>query len=197
VKVKPEEKQTAFLDAYLPAHARLERYVRSLTRDEEEARDVTADTILEAYERFDSLRDQGAFLSFVFTIAKRRLGRLRWRRRLFRRLDTEIAADFPALAEVSPDSAADARLLRDALHRLPPAMREAVVLHELADLPLESVAGIQKATLSAVKQRVRRGRIRLARLLGVEKNSSNDSPVNPGVSRDEAPRIAGEDGLLP
>jgi RNA polymerase sigma-70 factor (ECF subfamily) len=45
-----------------------------------------------------------------------------------------------------------------ALSSLKPAEREAVVLFDLEGLSLEEVAGLQKASLSAVKSRLARGR---------------------------------------
>ena len=164
--VKPDNKQAQFLGAYLPVHARLERYVRSMTRETEDVRDTISDTVREAYERFDEVRDKRAFLSFIFTIARRKLSRMRWRRRLFQPADESLLRQQQG-SEEGPDAAAELRLLDDALLRLPHKLREALVLHELSDLPLERVAEIQQASLSAVKQRVRRARLRLRKLLGV------------------------------
>lgn len=177
------EKQAAFLHAYLPIHTRLERYVRNMTRDEEEARDVTSDTILETYERFDGIREPGALLSFVFTVARRKLGRYRWRRRLFSS-QPFVESMEPGDDGPSPDAAAEARLLRETLQRLPAAQREAVVLHELSDLPLLDVARLQGCSLASAKQRVHRGRQRLAVLLGVPVAAA-DAPA--GIVAEQRP----------
>ena len=173
----PEDKQSQFLRAYLPVHARLDRYVRSMTRDADDARDAVGDTVLEAYEQFEGIRDTAAFLSFIFTIARRTLSRMRWRRRLFHHQDDETMEQFASVLQ-SPETAAEIRLLHDALRRLPRAQREALVLHELSDLPLERVAEIQHASLSAVKQRVRRARLHLKDLLGVDAHDAERSHLH-------------------
>ena len=51
--------------------------------------------------------------------------------------------------------------LHQALALLPDAQREAVILFEISGFNLKEVAEIQEASLSAVKQRLKRGRERL------------------------------------
>ena len=51
------------------------RYVRALTPDAEDARDIAGETLLRAFESFDRLRDHSSFLFYLITIAKR----LHWR----------------------------------------------------------------------------------------------------------------------
>jgi RNA polymerase sigma-70 factor (ECF subfamily) len=55
-----------------------------------------------------------------------------------------------------------------ALRELPEKQRVAVMLHHLADLTVEQVAGETGSSVSAVKQQLARGRKALAALLGEE-----------------------------
>ena len=54
-----------------------------------------------------------------------------------------------------------------ALRRIPDEMREAVVLHYIADLSVEQIATETGTPSGTVKARLHRGRARLAELLGV------------------------------
>src|SRR5688500_15221113 len=64
-------KQERFMSLFDPVHDRLEHFAIALTRNGEAARDIVGETILIAYESFDSLRHPEAFLSYLFTIARR------------------------------------------------------------------------------------------------------------------------------
>jgi len=59
--------------------------------------------------------------------------------------------------------------LFDAILRLPEQQREAVVLHHLADLPLEEIARRLGVAVGTLKSRLARGRSTLADLLGDER----------------------------
>jgi RNA polymerase sigma factor (sigma-70 family) len=159
------ERQQSFMELYLPLRDRLARFARTLERTEEDVEDLVGETMLAAYERFETVRTPQAFLSFLFTIAVRAHRRRAWRARLFGRLDNgdDHAAAPSALA---PDVYADVRLLRRALMRLPAKQRETVTLFEISGLSLEEVREIQGGSLSGVKSRLTRGRHRLAELLG-------------------------------
>ncbi len=156
---------------YGPLQPRLSRYARALSRDDEEARDLVAEATLQAYERFDSLRDHNAFLSWIFTITTRIYRKKGIRGKYHADWDQEKGDQIKAHGS-SPDRSADVRLLYDALARLPEEQREAVTLFEIADVPLKEIARIQGVSLSGAKSRVTRGRARLAELLGVTEQNS-------------------------
>lgn len=147
--------------------ASLERYVLALTGDRETGRDVVAETVLIAYERFETLRTPAAFLSFLFTIATRvHRQHLRVAKRTESIGEEQIEQLFdPGLM---PDVAADIGAVYRALGKLPEKQREAVVLFEIMGVPMKEIVEIQGGTLTAVKVRISRGRKRLSVLLGVE-----------------------------
>lgn len=163
---KPTTRREQFMRLYEPLRPKLSRFAMAMTNDREEARDLVAETTLQAYEGFDSVRDHTAFLSWLFTIASRIYKKRSLRERWYDDYDEEHARRMPD-SGTSPDASADVALLYKALSRLPDEQREAVILFEISDLPLKEIARIQGSTLSGVKSRVTRGRKRLAKLLGV------------------------------
>ena len=158
-----------------------------MTRDPEAGRDLMSDVVLAAWERFDSLREEEAFLSFLFTIARRTFHRRRRRAQLFGEYD-EATARTLAGNDGTVWIGADVRTLYDALARLPEAQREAVILFEITGLSLKEIAVVQNASLSAVKSRIARGRTRLAHLLGATpeiaagRNAERAAIVGPDLS---------------
>jgi RNA polymerase sigma-70 factor, ECF subfamily len=176
-----------FLKLLGPVHDRLSRFVVSTTRDAFEAEDLLSETVLVAFERFHTLRDRKAFVSFLFTIATR-IHRQQYRRRREDLYDPELAEAIPSQA-ASPEQAAEIRLVREALALLPEKQRETVVLFEVSGFTLEEIREIQGGTLSGVKSRLRRGREQLAKLLGVSATKSEHSN-HLYLSRSRARRLA-------
>ena len=165
--MKRNKRQERFLALLEPRLEDLSRFCLAMTHEVEGGRDLMSDVILAAWERFDSLRDEEAFLSFLFTIARRTYHRRHRRERFFGEYDEQAALNI-AVNGTPVWIGADVRALYDALAKLPEVQREAIVLFELTGLSLKEVAEVQKASLSAVKSRVSRGRERLAELLGIE-----------------------------
>jgi RNA polymerase sigma-70 factor (ECF subfamily) len=163
-------KQQRFMDLLDPVHDRLARFAHALTRNRETARDLVQETLLIAYEHFDELKDESAFASWMFTIARRNFHKLNKRESFLEEYD-ENAAEKIEDTNIQPDVAMDIRILYDALARLPESQREAVVMFEISGLTLEEIHAIQGGSLSGVKSRIARGRRKLASLLGVEETS--------------------------
>lgn len=156
-----------FLRVVEPQRERLWRFVRvSVRGDDELARDVMAETILLALERFHQVRDEQAIVSWLFTIARNVLVSYRRRHGRTDRFAHQTADDLPAVTP-SPDRLADVALLHDAMACLSPLLRETLMLADVADMTLADVAAVQGATEAAVKARVSRARERLRTLLGV------------------------------
>src|SRR3989338_8114910 len=67
----PVSKQDRFLSLYEPVHNRFERFCRARVYGKMEFRDLMNETLLVAFEKFDSLRSEAAFLSFIIGISIR------------------------------------------------------------------------------------------------------------------------------
>lgn len=183
-----EDRQLTFLALLEPHRNALWRFVRSMSRSTTEAEDLFGETVLQAWEGFHRLRDEQAFVSFVFTIASRLQKRQRWRSALFGTYDEEAAHETPH-PDPLPDAQADVEYLRCCLLKLPAAVREAVVLFDVLGLSLEEVRTIQGGTLSGVKSRLKRGRERLASMLeaDIEHVPSNVSAPRLTIARIPGP----------
>jgi RNA polymerase sigma-70 factor (ECF subfamily) len=158
--------QDECLKLLTPAYQRLWRFALATTHDHVDAQDLLSETVVEAFERFHTLRDRQAFVGFLFTIATRIQRHKERRAKWFGSYDELAAMQLPS-GEGSPEMSAEIRLLIDALEKLPIKEREAVVLFELSGFTLQEIRAIQSGTLSGVKSRLRRGRVRLAGILGV------------------------------
>src|SRR2546429_342097 len=113
-----ETRKEHFLILLEAAHTRLWRFAFSITHDATEAEDLLSDTVLAAFERFETLKDPQAFTSFLFTIATRINRHNQNRKRRFGTYDQDFAESIPS-AGSSPETAADIRLIREALSLLP------------------------------------------------------------------------------
>jgi RNA polymerase sigma-70 factor (ECF subfamily) len=154
-----------FMRLLMPAYKRLEDFAFAMARDREEARDLVAQTVLVAFESFDRLRDDQAFVAYLFTIASREFQRGRRRSRWFGPF-SQPGAERIEYRGTAPDVSVDVDLLYTALARLPHREREAVVLFEISGFSMKEVRAIQGGSLSGVKVRIFRARRRLAVLLG-------------------------------
>ncbi len=162
---------------FTPLQSRLERYIVQLVGNREDATDVLQDTVLAAWQHFDTLRDNSSFGAYVYTIASNMVKRRHRKAKLFARWNDEYDETLEA-ATPSPERSVDIALIKSALAELPLAAREAILLHDLQGLSIEEVRKIQGGTISAVKVRLMRARRQLAKKLGVDSTPSPSlSPV--------------------
>jgi RNA polymerase sigma-70 factor (ECF subfamily) len=160
-----EDRKQSFFILYEPVHLSFQRFCRARTSSADDAKDLIAETVLKAYEGIHRLRDEKAFLAFLFGIASRILMK-QYRRQKFRGLfDTQ--SQTVEDTRRTPEEELDVQFLYDAIKRLPPKYQEAVVLHSISGFSLQEVADIQGSTLSAVKVRVQRAKIKLRKILRI------------------------------
>lgn len=177
-----------FLELLEPVYPRLSRYALAVTRNVEEAEDLTSDTILVALERFEKIQED-QFAGFLFKVASRLHKRKHYRER-FRVPFNFVQAERLVDSSSTSDRSAEIAIVMDALERLPHKMKETLVLFEVADLPLGEIRQIQGGTLSGVKSRLKRGREQLQKLLDVEEVATSHRPdtslKNLGIVLNEA-----------
>jgi RNA polymerase sigma-70 factor (ECF subfamily) len=133
-----------------------------------EAEDVSQETFLKAFERFDALRGSetaGGWLKTVATnLCLNHLSRHRRRWTLFSQLDTERGAFDAAEAEApAPDVSDEA--LEAALAALPDHQRVPLALFHFEDMSYERIAERLGVSLSKVKSDIFRARAALRRAL--------------------------------
>ena len=162
--MKDKASQERFFELLEPVYGNLERYALSVAGNREEAKDIVSDTVLIAFENFDKLRSEKAFLSFLFTIA----GRVRIDRfRKTKRMESTEPDKFDLLygKTQSPENYADIKILYRALDKLNPKIREALELYEIMGFSYKEISVLQQTSLSNVKLRIFRGRKKLKKLL--------------------------------
>jgi RNA polymerase sigma factor (sigma-70 family) len=134
---------------------RLWRAVFAFTADADVASDAVMEAFAQLLRRGDEVRDPNRWVwRAAFRIAA---GELQERRR-----------SAPTVDHGTYEIEGSARELVDALQRLSPKQRTAVVLHHAAGYPLREVATILGSTPGAVKVHLLRGRRRLRELLQEE-----------------------------
>lgn len=155
--------QTEFMALYGPHHIKLSNYCRSMARNRADADDLLNDTILAAYAQFDKLENRERFAGYLFTIASN-LFKKQLRRKKFRgKYDEKEALMLEDLA-ADTETRAELSIVMQKMELLPGLQREALILFHISDLPMEEIRNIQGGSLSAVKQRIKRGRERLMQL---------------------------------
>lgn len=158
------------------------RYARLLTRDAQGAEDLVQETVVRALERAAQFRGRvGCHL-----VAPDHVHPVRRRDPCAtpEPVDEEALVDaveadwrddaYTVTAEVVPERAERREELLDALLRLPVPYRTAIVLHDVEGLTASAVAEVQQVSLSAAKQRIRRGREMLVSALagGAERRAA-------------------------
>lgn len=125
-----------------------------------EAEDVVQDALIRAMERHHIYRVGAPLRPWILTIAINLCrGRLRspWWRRVFPLLGGEELRSPGRLDDDAADHDEDAKV-RSALAEIPPLYREALALFYLRDMSYAEMSEITGLGVSALKQRVRRGK---------------------------------------
>jgi RNA polymerase sigma-70 factor (ECF subfamily) len=148
-----------------PVHERACAFARGLARSRADGDDLFQASVLRAYERVDTLQDEGAFRTWLYRIVvsvhRNHLRSAWWRRwSPFRDEQLEREAHYRE-ADRAPESAASVKRARAALAKLPAAQREAIVMFEIEGMSVDEIADVQGVSASAVKSRLARGRERL------------------------------------
>lgn len=153
----PRSREAGFDAFYLEAAPRLVRQLHAMTGDLGEAQDCVQEAFARAWQRWDRLTGYDAPDAWVRSVAWRlAVSRFRRARTGARALLRQgVPADTP---DLSPDHVA----LVAALRTLPADQRRAIVLHHLADLPVQRVAEETGVPVGTVKARLSRGRAALA-----------------------------------
>lgn len=147
---------------YQASYQRLVVQLYGITGDLQEAQDVVQEAFVRALSRNGRLAAMDNPESWLRTVAVNE-ARSRWRRRQV--LDRLLLGRAVSQPVPVPGMSEDHVALVTALRELPRAQREAVVLHYLADLPVEEIATGLGVAAGTVKSRLHRARARLAVLL--------------------------------
>ena len=159
-----QNKQQYFLTLYQPVHNRFERFCRAHAFYDMPYEDLMNDTLLVAYKKFDQLKNEGAFLSFLIGISTRLLANSHRKNRAATVADELILTNY-ADPHRQVDRQFEVETLHKALAQLPDKQREALILFEITGFSIKEIMELQNSGLSAVKQRLARGRTALAAII--------------------------------
>jgi RNA polymerase sigma-70 factor (ECF subfamily) len=151
--------EAALAEVYHASYRRLVTQLYAFTTDLTEAQDVVQEAFARALAKPRALADVDAPEAWLRTVAVN-LVRRRWRRRQI--LATIMRKERPVQQLVAEPPGPERSDLRDALAALPRPYREVIVLHYLADLPVDEVASVLDIPVGTVKSRLSRGRSALA-----------------------------------
>ena len=134
----------------------------------DDAADAAQDALLAMIRKLDGFRGEAAFTTWLYRVAMNvcydHLRRAK-RRPVLRR-DEDAPAPEPALDDHA-DAVAGAHDVAAALEQVPEDFRVAIVLADVHDLPYDEIAKVLDLPVGTVKSRVHRGRIALAKALGI------------------------------
>ena len=166
-------------------HKRVYAICYRFTNDPTDAEDITQDVFIKVYRNLSSFdATKGSFQTWITTLTRNMLVDNYRRTRLDRAtdsLDATLSGD-PYGDQSGPtmaDRLADTRqnqeqrfaglelkaTIQQALKKLSPELREAVILRDLEDMDYKEIAIVLKIPEGTVKSRISRGRAELARLL--------------------------------
>ena len=162
-------------------HKRVYAICYRFTGDATEAEDITQDVFLKVYRNlasFDAVK--GSFQTWITTLTRNMLVD-NYRRTRFDRVTDSMDAslstddDGPTMSDRIADTRPNQEqryaglelkaTIQQALSKISPELREAVILRDLEDMDYKEIAIVLKIPEGTVKSRISRGRAELARLL--------------------------------
>ena len=150
-------------------------YLRRLGLEHDEASDVLQNSFIRAWDNLSTLREEGNFRSWLYTIASNQAKN--WFRSRSRLTALEQSQDAREEDPDDPDEPLDRGKMRvwidTALDRLPAPQRQVVVLRAFEDVPFNKVAEICGISLSAAKVSYHRALKKMAVWLNPLKSEIN------------------------
>jgi RNA polymerase sigma factor (sigma-70 family) len=147
----------------LDAHGReIQAVAYLILRDRLAAEDVTIETLLTAFEKGGSIRDDSAVRAWLLKVATNKA--LAIRRTGSRFVGLDLVPERAAPGDLAGEAASHIVLLAG-VAELPPAMRAAVVLRYYSDLPVEEVAAALGKSPNTIKAQLQTALDRLRRSL--------------------------------
>jgi RNA polymerase sigma-70 factor, ECF subfamily len=185
-EARPSEGLKNELIAAIP---KLRAFAVSLSGSADRADDLVQETITKALQNLGSFEAGSNMIAWLLTILRNTYySEIRRRRREVSDPDGIYAATIVAKPEQLPHL--EYRELLEALQKLPPDQREALILVGASGLSYEEAAKICKCAVGTVKSRISRARQRLTQALEMDKGDAHSEPSarspRSAAGRDEA-----------
>ena len=174
-----KDKQDLFLELFEPQKERLWRFCLSISMNYEDAKELLAETMYQTCLNFDKVRNETAFLSYMFTIASRVHNTSKKKSRI--ELWTSEDLDDLSGNTETPEDLLEYKEMCQALDTLPTDQKEVIILFDLMGFSRKEISEIQNTNIENVKARLYRGRKKLADLLNLELRKDN-TEVNEDIT---------------
>jgi RNA polymerase sigma-70 factor (ECF subfamily) len=125
---------------------------------------IVNDTVLTVFSQFEKIAKKESFKSYLFSTASN-INKMRFRREKFKASFEVHELNQIIDGQQDQETLADFSIIYDKMMLLPQKYREALILFYISDLKIEEIQKIQGCSVSAVKQRLKRGRKKLLNLL--------------------------------
>ncbi len=156
---------------YEEIHPNFERFCRARVYGEMSHGDVMNDSLIIAYGKFNLKKSSKELLSFLIGTAIRVLSNIRKKHKA----ETGVIDLYSnsAIASENSETSLEIRMLYESMAKLPEEQREALILFEITGYSIKEISQIQNTSESAIKQRLRRGRMKLKELLTEPEKEQN------------------------
>jgi RNA polymerase sigma-70 factor (ECF subfamily) len=152
------------MSLYKPVQQQVSNYCRALAGNEFDKRDLVQDTLLQAYEQFDKLKQHGLFKFYLCGIARNIYLNSRRRNKFWKDIEKSGAENLHCTMPEAEESL-EVQQLYTALAKLKLEYRETLVMFEIMDFSLQEIQQHQGGSLSGVKMRLARARQQLTHIL--------------------------------
>jgi RNA polymerase sigma-70 factor (ECF subfamily) len=151
-----------FEDLWEQMHEPICRFVCSRVSNEQDAEDILQDVFIRIYHQMGTVRDSERLDSWMYQIARNRIIDHYRKPRRWVDLPETIAWD-----EGYDESTMEALLpsIREMVDTLPEPYREALILSDFQRMPQQTLAGHAGVSLSGIKSRVQRARMKVKEAL--------------------------------
>ncbi len=156
--------ERAFVQLFERQKGPLFTYCRRMMGDTHRASDAFQETFVRVVKYRASFRRTESFRAWLFTIARNVCFAAYRAGAAHEELHDEMPEIAAEVNVYAPD-VTEREALADALSKLPPAMREALLLYEYEGFSYQEIADMTNSGLSAVKVRIHRARTQLRRML--------------------------------
>jgi RNA polymerase sigma-70 factor, ECF subfamily len=160
----------------------------------EDALDASQDAFVSMLRKLSQFRGEAAFTTWLHRVVVNACyDNLRKRKRqpMLRLASDEGVAVEPGPQVPDPAEEVSGDLdVAAALERVPEEFRVALVLAEIEDLPYEEIARVLDVPVGTVKSRVHRGRVALARAMGIGAEKANSEAQDLSARREPEMRPA-------
>ncbi len=165
-----ERKFDALLGIY---YEDLYRFAYWLGKDEHMAKDLVQESYLRAWRAIDSLKDEKAAKSWIFTILRREFARQFEKKKPITSSLDDMVVDVEDKSHQTPDELMDINITREAMMNLEPKYSEPLMLQVIGGFSCDEIAEQLEISPSAVMTQLFRARKQLTTHLNRESKIGN------------------------